>query len=145
MGDAVARAVPVLGDLISAHDLGSDLAKQITDEANAALDANARAINAPVAEAAQKASEQTIKAFCELAPQIQVTNPYGPNGLVDPQDVADALKLYCAAMQQANLLRSRNAPNFDFNVRAARIKQELKERLTRACQKNAPHVPGPAL
>ena len=37
VGGAAARAVPVLGDLISAHDLGSELAKQIRDDASAGI------------------------------------------------------------------------------------------------------------
>ena len=36
IGGAVARATPVLGDLIAASDLGSELAKQIRDDADAA-------------------------------------------------------------------------------------------------------------
>ncbi len=102
IGGAVVRATPLLGDLVSAHDLGSDLAKQITDEANAAVDAQTAALNAPVTEAWKTASEQAIAAFRELAPRIQVTNKYGPHGLVDPEEIAAALKIYRGRMQQAN-------------------------------------------
>jgi hypothetical protein len=145
IGGAVVRTVPVLGDLISAHDLGSDLAKQITDEASAAQDAHTRALNAPVDEAWDHATEQTIAAFRSLAPQIQVTNKYGANGLVDPDEVAEALKIFRGRMQEANVLNAANATGFEFATAVAAAKQELKERLTKACQKNAPRPKGPVL
>lgn len=144
VGGAAVRAVPVLGDLISAHDLGSDLAKQIRDDAEAESDAHYRALNAPVAEAWDKASQQTIETFHELAPQIQVTNVYGPNGRVDPHEVADALKDYRQQMQRADLLRVEFGDVFDFDAAASRARQELKQRLTKACQKDAPPDQRPA-
>ena len=145
VGGAVARTIPVLGSLISAHDLGSDLAKQITDEANAAADL--RVLNADVTEAWKKASEQTIEAFHELTPQIQVTNvrQSGQGSLVNPHEIADALRIYRNAMQRANYFKSNKVKVFDFDAEAARNKQELKESLTTACQKNAPRTQKPAL
>jgi len=145
IGGAVARAIPVLGDLISAHDFGSDLARQIGDEANAAMGAAYKAANTPVEESWQKASEQTIEAFQELASQIEVTNPYAPNGLVDPSEVAEALKLYRDAMQSANYLKASRAKGFDFDTAAAKAKQELRQRLTKAAQKNSSGQRGPLL
>jgi hypothetical protein len=142
---AVARATPVLGDLISAHDLGSELAKQIRDDANAASDAHQRALNAHANEAWDKASQQTIEAFNELAPTIQVTNQYSPDGLVDPHEVADALKTYCQAMQAANSLKAHDTKDFDFSAAAAQAKQQLKDSLTKACQKRAPRSSGSTL
>jgi hypothetical protein len=142
---AAARAVPVLGDLISAHDLGSELAKQIRDDANAGLDAHLKALNAHANEAWDKASQQTIEAFHELAPTIQVTNPYSPDGRVDPHEVTDALKTYRQAMEAANILKAHNTKDFDFPAAAARAKQELKERLTKACQKKTPPGSRPTL
>jgi hypothetical protein len=144
IGGAVARALPVLGDLISAHDLGTELARQIRDDADAASDSSNQAINGPVSDAWDKASQQTIDAFNELAPHIEVTNPYNPDGRVDPADVEYALKIYRGAMQSANLLKAQGRKDFDFDSAAARAKQELKERLTRACQKRAPQKPSPA-
>ena len=135
----------MLGDLISAHDLGSELAKQIRDDADAASDTNLKAVNAPANEAWDKASQQTIEAFNELAPQIQVTNPYHPDGRVDPTDVVHALTVYRGAMQTANLLKSHGHKDFDFAAATARAKQELKERLTRACQKTPPQKRGVTL
>ena len=142
---AVARAVPVLGDLISAHDLGSDLAKQIIDDANAARDETYKTANAPVTEAWHKASEQTVKAFHELAPQIQVTNTYGPSGLVDPHEVSEALKAYRDQMGSANYLKAVKGTGFNFNAAAASAKQELRTRFIDACQKGAPRPSGPTL
>jgi len=142
---AVARATPVLGDLISAHDLGSELAKQIRDDANAGLDAHLKALNAHANEAWDKASQQTIEAFHELAPTIQVTNPYSSEGRVDPHEVADALKTYRQAMEAANLLKAHNTKDFDFPAAAARAKQELKDSLTKACQRKAPPPTRPTL
>ena len=123
----------------------SPLAKQIADEANAALDATYNEVNTPVAEASQKASEQTIRAFQELAPQIQVTNKYGGNGLVNPTEVVEALKAYRQQMQSLNYLTDAKSKDFDFDASAAWAKQELKERLIKASQKDAPPPTGPVL
>ncbi|HEX4145626.1 MAG TPA: hypothetical protein VHY91_19125 [Pirellulales bacterium] len=142
---AVARATPVLGDLISFHDLGSELAKQIRDDASAASDSHLKALNAKANEAWDKASQQTIDAFNELAPTVKVTNPYSPDGYVEPKEVADAVESYRQAMQAANSLQAHKARHFDFSAAAARAKQELKERLTNACQKRAPQTGRPAL
>jgi len=141
IGGAVVRTIPVLGDLISAHDLGSDLAKEIMDDANASLKATEKAVNDPIAEAWDEASKQTIEAFQELAPKIQVTNEYGH---VEPLDIADALQDYRNKMQQANHLR-KTITGFDFDAAAAGYKRELKERLTNACQKDAPKKRGPTM
>jgi hypothetical protein len=136
---AIARATPVLGDLISAHDLGGDLARQITDHANAAADAALQARNTQVSEAWDEANDQTIAAFNDLASQIEVTNEtYEGNRLVDPVAIEDALKIYRGRMQQANLLKATKAHGFDFDAAAKKVKNELKERLINASQKNAP-------
>src|SRR5205085_8779430 len=122
VGGAVARAVPVLGDLISAHDLGSDLAKQITDEANAALAATYKAHYEEVADAWDRANAQTIAAFNDLAPQIKVTNDgYDTGFLVDAEEITDALKVYRGRMQEVNLLE-RTKPGFDSGKAAAQAK-----------------------
>jgi hypothetical protein len=145
IGGALVRATPLLGDLVSAADLGSDLAKQITDEADAAIDSHTAALNAPVNQAWEKASQQTIQAYQELASQIKVTNKYGPNGLVDPEEIATALMAYRARMQQANFLRTQNAKRFDYDAAAADAKRDLRERLTKAAQKDSPPAHGPVL
>lgn len=140
---AAARATPVLGDLLAAHGLGSELAKQIRDEANAAADAHLRELNKPVADAWQKATEQMLQAYNDLAPNIRVTNNYGPNGLVDAREISEALQAYRAEMQHANLLKAHNASGFNFAKAAKDAKQRLADRLTAACQRNAaaPHRP----
>jgi hypothetical protein len=139
IGGAAARAVPVLGDLISAHDLGSDLAKQITDEAIAAMVASYKKNNAEVADAWEKANQQTLDAFNELAPQIEVTNDGYDNGeLVDADEIAAALKLYRGRMQENNLLRTARAPGFNFDAASAEAKRNLRQRLIEASQKRAP-------
>jgi hypothetical protein len=109
------------------------------------LDAAYKDVNTPVAEAGQKASEQTISAFEELAPQIEVTNKYGGNGLVNPTEVVEALKAYRQQMQSLNYLMDTKSKDFDFDASAARAKQELKKRLIKASQKDAPRQTGPVL
>lgn len=89
------------------------------------------------------ASEQAIVAFQELAPQIHVTNRSGSSGLVDPQEVADALKVYRQEMQLAFTLKQVKGNTYNFAAAAARAKQELKARLTNACQKDASRPRGP--
>lgn len=138
IGGAVIRATPLLGDLVSAYDLGSDLAKQITDEANASLDTHTAELNSRVSEAWHKASQQTIDVYAELGSQIEVTRSVGSNGRVDPTEIVEALNLFRARMQQANLLKAEQTPNFDFDKAAADAKQDLKDRLTRAAQPGPP-------
>ena len=75
VGGAVARATPVLGDLIAAHDVGSALADDVKKNASDEVERTIARINAPVEEAQRLANEQTVKAYNELAPQIRVTNP----------------------------------------------------------------------
>jgi hypothetical protein len=133
-------SVAIVGDLIAAHDLGSDLAKQIVDDANANADQHLRALNAPVQKAWDKATDQTIAAFNELAPLIEVTNVKQSEAgdLVDPHEIAEALRAYRDEMGVANYQRAVKGKSFDFDSVAARNKQELKERLTRASQRDAP-------
>ncbi|MBX3413284.1 MAG: hypothetical protein KF708_11390 [Pirellulales bacterium] len=133
---AIARATPLLGDLIAAHDLGTELAKQITDEANAKVEKAYRDANEPVADAWQKASEQTVEAFKELAAQIEVTNEVETNGRVDAQEIADALNKFRQDMQGANYSQSQGGSQQDFDNAASQAKKALRARLTNACQKN---------
>ena len=146
IGGAVARATPLLGDLISAYDAGSDLAKQIRDEADDAAGEHLRRLNEPVRKAWEEADQQTIAAFHELAPQIKVTNQplsEGGEGLVDPQEIAQALNIYRNQMQQANHLRISKVKGFDYAAAATHNKQQLRQRLERASQKRGPAPRGP--
>jgi hypothetical protein len=140
---AVARSTPVLGDLISAHDLGNQLAKGIADEAKANSDAVLGRINEPVEAALQKANDQTIKAFRELAPQIHVTNQrYVGESLVDPHEVADALRAYRDEMGTWNRLNAAGSEHIDYDEAAAKSKEALKKRLIEASQPQQPKKPG---
>lgn len=142
VGGAVARATPVLGDLMSAHDLGSDLAREIMDDATSAGNEHLKEINKPASDAWKKASEQTADAFKDLAPHIQVTNTYGENGLVNPHEVSDALRKYRDKMYTANYLQNHNVAGHNHAVKAAEAKKELKADLERASQKqNPPQAP----
>jgi hypothetical protein len=109
------------------------------------MGASYKEANAPVAEAWEKASQQTEAAFAHLAPQIQVTNVYGPNGLVDPDEIAEALRVYRQEMFRANYLRALKGPGYNFAAAAATAKQELKAQLIKACQKQTPRQSGPVL
>jgi len=146
VGGAIARATPLLGDLISANDLGSELAKQIRDDADAAAGAAQSQRNEPSRKALEQAYRQTIDAFHELAPQIRVTNrPQSADsaGLVDPNEVAAALHEYREAMQNANFRRNIRLKGFDFDAASAHNKKQLRIRLERAGQKPAPAPGGP--
>lgn len=146
LGGAIVRATPVLGDLISAHDLGSDLAQQIRAEAAASLEQAEREINEPVRQAWDEADAQMASAYQRLSPHIKVTNrPVSPGAaLVDPQEIVDALMVYRTQMQHANYQRIRNAPGYNFKAEAARYEHELRERLERASQRNGPALPSPS-
>ncbi|MSR59517.1 MAG: hypothetical protein EXS05_18055 [Planctomycetaceae bacterium] len=142
IGGAVVRATPLLGDVVSVYDMASDLAKQITDEANAAADAHTAELLASVTEAAQKATEHTAETFQELASQIDVTNTYGS---VDTDEITKAVLEYRDRMQEVYLLKIENRPDFDFDASAAYAKRIFKDRLKRAAQKDAPPTDGPIL
>jgi len=143
VGGAVARAVPVLGDLIAAHDFGSELAQQIEDDAKAQADADFQAMNQASRDAWAEATQQMIDAYRELAPSVQVTNQRQSSGdpLVDPNDIADALQRYRDAMGSANYLRATKGGSFNYSAAAKKAKQELKDDLTHACQRKAPPKP----
>lgn len=138
LGGAMLRATPVLGDLIAVHDLASDLAKQIEDEANAAASEYTRELNESVRKAWEEADEQMLAAFQELAPQIDVTNKRegGYRPLVDPAEIAAVLESFRNQMFQANYARL--SKGFDFDAAAKRNFRQLRRRLERASQKNAP-------
>jgi hypothetical protein len=144
IGGAVARATPVLGDLIAAHDLGSDIAKGMIEDARAAENEEQRRLNAHLLPAWERANEQAIAAFDELGPQIKVTNQprYEDGSLVDSDEIAHELDNYRTAMYHANILHA-TRKDFDFKASAARHKQNLKQGLERASQKRAPLKRGP--
>jgi hypothetical protein len=48
-------------------------------------------------------------------------------------------------MQAANSLEAHHTKDFDFSAAAAHAKQQLKDSLTKACQKRAPQSPRPTL
>jgi len=146
IGGAVARSTPALGDLISATDLGSDLARQIKDETDEAAGAAQAQRNEPSRRAWEEADEQTVAAYNELAPQIKVTNPPQSGdrgGLVDPHEIAAALHEYRQEMQHANFKRNVGINGFDFEAAAAHNRQQLRQRLERASHKRGPAARGP--
>jgi hypothetical protein len=146
IGGAFARATPVLGDLISATDLGSELAKEIRDQADASAGKTLRELNEPSRKAWEQADMQTIATYHELASQIEVTNTPqsdGGQGLVDPNEIAGALHEYRQAMQNANFRRNSGLRGFDFEAAAVHNKQQLRRRLERASQKRGPVPRGP--
>lgn len=146
VGGAILRATPVLSDLISAVDVGSDLARETRDEADAAAGAALQQMNEPSRKAWELADEQTIAAYDELAPEIRVTNPpqsHEGAGLVDPDEITAALHAYREAMQNANFKRNVGIKRFDFEAAADHNKRQLRQRLERAGQKRSPKPRGP--
>jgi hypothetical protein len=137
---AVARATPVLGDLIGAADLASELAGIIVDNANTNLDRTYKEINDPLKEANRRATEQTIQAFKELAPQIKVTNVpiSSDDALVSPEAISEALVGYHNEMSSANYMKHLHGAQFDFDTAAKTIKERLRKRLERASQRPKP-------
>ena len=98
-------------------------------------------------KAREQATQQTLDALRDLAPQIQVTNApeSGSGSLVDPQEIADALSTYRNKMISANYLRNVNQNGFNYQAAAARNKQELRRALERASQRRAPSNHGPLM
>lgn len=139
LGGAAARATPILGDLISAHDLGSELAKGIVDDANNSADDTYRKNQGIIDEAWQKASAETIQSYQELSQKITVTNAgsHLPR-LVDPHEVADALDSHRNKMQSAIHLELERGGNMISSLARKSAKEELRIRLTKAAQKHAP-------
>ncbi len=138
---AVLRSTPMLGELISAHDFGTDLAKSIVDSANQSADAELQVINSAVSPAWEKASQQAIATFHELAPHIRVTNEYGPTGLIDAHEVADAMRSYRTSMYTVNFLYAHGVSRKLTDDFAAVAKSSFKQRLIKAAQKKVPPRP----
>lgn len=136
LGKATLGATPVLGDLMAAYDLGSEIADEIRNRAEAKHNEFRTRADAAVDKSWEDATKQTIAAYDELAPYIEVTNDPGENGPVDPEKVAEALAIYRSRMQGANLLKAERAKNFNFEATAGQVKRDLKDRLIKASQKD---------
>jgi hypothetical protein len=150
VGGAIIRGTPLLGDLVAAYDVGSDLADQIKSQAEADAEKRLDELNRHAREAQREAARLTADAFRELAGRVRVTNPYFAGGSIQlplaefyntvqplvflklegqsisyPEDMADSDR--------------RLVPAFDARLRAAR---EILERTIRA-DAEAPPSGGP--
>jgi hypothetical protein len=99
---AAARATPLLGDILTAYDLGKELADDIVKEA---LDEEARgiaAVNATVFQARDLARAAMSGALNRLSQTIYVKNTYiGEDALAE--QIAGALQLFFNAAEAAYL------------------------------------------
>ncbi len=76
VGGALLRSTPLLGDIVTVYDMGSELADEIRSRAAAsAEEAQARA-NENVHHAHAAATALTIREFKRLSRSVRVTNPY---------------------------------------------------------------------
>lgn len=129
---AIARATPVLGEIISAYDLGTELAQEIIDKADAKETKERKLHSNRVKAAWIVARQQTVAAYRELAPSIAVTNP-----TVDDAQIGKVMTVYRNTMQQLNWLQSEQAINYDdYTAGAKRAKDQLKRGLIDEAQRN---------
>ncbi|REK06732.1 MAG: hypothetical protein DWQ37_22035 [Planctomycetota bacterium] len=99
LGGAVVRATPLLGDIVSAADLGRELAAEIRAAARRRIkDAEDRA-NLPVKAAQRDAAEATSAAFIEIARTLPVTKEYMRLEEIE-QAVRDAIRGFTARSTQ---------------------------------------------
>jgi|GEM_PF-2951652 len=94
IGGAVARATPVLGDIIAAYDLGSELAADIRASGIEEIRRAAASANDPTELAHDAAERATAIAFNEIASQIPFQLPYSPDDADDAviEKLVDAIK-----------------------------------------------------
>lgn len=139
LAKAALNATPVLGDLIAAHELGSEIAREIVDRAEAKAKGEQDKHDSLIFAARKEADMQTVEAFREIAPEIEVTNlPSAERDLVNPTEVAEALAAYRARMQIANWHRDVGSKHFDYSAAAAEAKRDLRNRLIKASQQYGP-------
>ena len=88
LGGAVIRATPLLGDVVAAYDVGSELAAMIVSAAEEKADAAIREANAGVKAAQAAACKAAIEAYSDIAKNLRITSPY----IESTDDVVDVVK-----------------------------------------------------
>jgi HNH/ENDO VII superfamily nuclease len=76
LGGALVRGTPLLGDIVTAYDVGSDFADEIKADADRKAQGELERINATSHQASRAAAAITAKAFENIAKRVRVTNPY---------------------------------------------------------------------
>lgn len=125
---AIVRATPLLGDLVSAYDLGKEIAQRIEDNAGAALADVMERVNRPVSEARDSAAEHVVENFNELAKSLRVTNPY-----FEVEQLSDLVGDYFKRVRDLEMRRfvesSADYPESRYSTRMTteQYNQELKQ------------------
>ncbi len=134
VGGALARATPVLGDILAAYDLGSELAADIRASGVEQVERAEADANDPVQQAHKAAERATAIAFNEVASQIAFQIPYSPDATDEStmDKLVDAIQeplaefrgeAYTAYFSQ---LHGRGESSADTDARLERAKGKLK-------------------
>jgi hypothetical protein len=86
LGGAIIRATPLLGDIVSAYDVGKAVADEIAANAKHVQDQAYLDTNEPVQAAQAAAGRATAEAFNQIAKTLRITKEY-----IQPQEVIDAI------------------------------------------------------
>jgi hypothetical protein len=84
---AIVRALPVIGSVVTAYDIGSEASDHIRGNAAASRDESYRAVNDPVDKAHREAAEDTANALEEINQRLKDVKP-GPQ----PDELVEAIK-----------------------------------------------------
>ncbi len=76
VGGAVLRTVPLLGDIVTAYDVGSEIAESIEEQSKEALKEAYNDANEPVRQAHRAARQDTVDAFNKIAATLKVTKQF---------------------------------------------------------------------
>jgi hypothetical protein len=87
LGGALVRATPLLGDLVSAYDLGRELAEHIEAQARSNLEKEYEKVNRAWRRAHAAAMQLTSAEFNKLAQTIHVSKRY-----IQPEEILNAIQ-----------------------------------------------------
>jgi hypothetical protein len=111
VGGAIIRALPGVGSVVKAHDVGSDTSDQIRGDASSALEESYRAVNDPVEKAHREAAEETANALEEVNQRLKdIKSDLQPDEVVEA--IKEPVNAFYGSMQSAylRLFRGMNLP-----------------------------------
>ena len=140
---AVARATPLLGDIIGAYDLGNELAAEIYEASDAMVRAAYDDANNPVHDAHAAARTTTAAAFNEVAKHVHVEQEY-----IQIDEIVDAIEESIADFyQEAYYIEFKNSQAggaispADAKQRIERAKAKLEQQLKQRLKRKTPPNP----
>ncbi len=146
LGGALVRATPLLGDIVTAYDVGSEIAAQIEQQAEEDLKGAYRAVNDAVTIAHVAAQKATADAFNEIGGRLRITKRY-----IQPDEVLDALReplaefygeVFTIQMRKREARTEGARPSdADIENRIRSATEKLEQRLKAGLQEPSPPPP----